>query len=147
MVPMLRLPSQPSTPQIPQKVASTLPRSPGDFDLDQSLTFRNRIVRNDQPVALQQRTLSELPEATPIELRPEGLGPPIPRILSASQISLHSHLPYESFDTDMEDILPVQTRAPRVRIEPRERPVERIPRDLIPIPASSVMRCSRNIRM
>jgi hypothetical protein len=144
---MVRLPSQPSTLQIPQKVASTLPRSPGDFDLDQSIAFQNRIVRNGQPVALRQRTVSELPEATPIELRPEGLGPLVPRVLSASQISLHSHLPYEGFDTDMEDILPVQTPAPRVRIEPRERPVERIPRHLIPIPPSSVMRCSRNIRM
>lgn len=140
----LRLSSlQPSIQQIPQRAASPLSRSPGDFDSSHSLSFK---AYYDQSGVLRHEIPSDPPEATPFEPRREGYDPPTPRIVPAIHISLHSPSPCGSFDTD-EDILPVQTRATRVRIEPRERPVERIPRELIPIPASSVMRYSRNIRM
>lgn len=147
---MLKLPSlQPSTQKIPQRAASPLSRGPGDFDTTHSLiTFKNRIAHSDQPGVLRHGIPSDPLKATPlIETGREGYDPPTPHIVPASHISLQSHSPCGSFDTDIEDNLPVQTRATRVRIEPCERPVERIPRELIPIPASSVMRYSRNIRM
>ena len=151
MAPMLSLPSlQPSTLQVPQRAASTLPRSPGDFDSNHSLALQNRIAQSGPSRHNLNERPSEPPEPIPTdsEHRPGGLGSPSHHIVSTSHIPLQSHLSYGSFDTDIEDILPAQTRVPRVRmIDPSERPVERTPRDVVPIPASSVMRYNRNIRM
>lgn len=52
---------------------------------------------------------------------------------SQTSLPMHLHSTYEPLDADIESILPVQT--PWVRIECRERPLETILRDLMPIPA------------
>ncbi|KAG2052637.1 hypothetical protein BDR06DRAFT_499760 [Suillus hirtellus] len=52
---------------------------------------------------------------------------------SQTSLPMHLHSTYGPLDADIEIILPVQT--PWVRIESRERPLETILRDLIPIPA------------